>query len=460
MLSTATRNFVEEVDRGGLLVPVCSLNDTINLLTVVVKRKRKWVWQKPRYLPTDFSLNDILKGDPPIKPAVTETDFIKYNGTFGGNLQASVDASFEHSTVKIQGKESSKLQSSFGSLKKQEVDVPSLLRDTNDRMLDMSHCLIQQMKEKQRQVFGVVKERIVTTQPCSVIEDMQLGGQCGGGLTCGPKITKISLKENGSLNNDSNVTMEIPPHTTIAYGLVELEVKACGRFELCVMSGISGGFEVDGSAKEVGVSAVDAGVHASEDSCVTHELEQLNHHFQLLSDLPASTRSSLLCQLTMLMEEQGAISALQNVLERMCLSPSAAPVDVNVVSEKQRFKDFLNLVESAEPDLSVLGAVHLLTSALDEMTSDGLAVLAKCCRPSVLQILELLVQCAVGKGQKPVSSTVLTDHDSGMIEHLLVSSNMSLKRDGDTVKTEIHQQPGNLHLVCCIAVRGLSTLAQ
>lgn len=41
---------------------------------------------------------------------------------------------------------------------------------------------------------------------------------------------QVSLKENGNLSKDSNVTMEIPTHTTIAYGLIELEVKQDGRY--------------------------------------------------------------------------------------------------------------------------------------------------------------------------------------------------------------------------------------
>lgn len=68
MFATATRNFVEEVDHGGLLIPVSSLNDSICVLTVVVKRKRFWFWQRPKYIPTDFDLTDILTGDTPIKP--------------------------------------------------------------------------------------------------------------------------------------------------------------------------------------------------------------------------------------------------------------------------------------------------------------------------------------------------------------------------------------------------------
>lgn len=56
----------------------------------------------------------------------------------------------------------------------------------------MSHLLVQQTKERRSQAFGIVKERIVTTQPCSVIEEVQQGGQCGGALSlCGPKNPKV-----------------------------------------------------------------------------------------------------------------------------------------------------------------------------------------------------------------------------------------------------------------------------
>ena len=56
----------------------------------------------------------------------------------------------------------------------------------------MSHSLIQQTKEKRREVFGVVKERIVTTQPSSVIEEVQQTGALGGLLSlCGPKALKV-----------------------------------------------------------------------------------------------------------------------------------------------------------------------------------------------------------------------------------------------------------------------------
>ncbi|XP_068426168.1 gasdermin Eb [Clinocottus analis] len=464
MFATATSNFVQEVDHGGLLIPLASLNDTIALLTVVVKRRRFWVWQKPKYIPTDFNLNDILTGDTPIKPVVIETDFIKYNGTFGDHIQGTIDANFPYTNVSIEGKDSSKLQSSFGSLKKEEVDVQTLLRESKDRILDMTHGLVQQTKEKSRQVFGIVKERILTTQPSSVIEEVQQGGQCGGGLSlCGPKTPKVSLKENGSLSKDSNVTMEIPIHTTLAYALIELEIKQDGRYALCLMSDTRGYFEVDGAPKK-GLTGI-FGAPDSENSHLTQELEQLRDHFQLLSALPATTRSSLLRQITEVMADRGAVSSLQDVMEQMCFDKTPALGEATTTeSQKQNIQAVLELLEQSGQAASkpVLSALYLITSAMDEMTNDCLSVLGTCCGLTVLPALELLVQCVSGTGELPLSNAslaALTEDVYEKTERLFASSNVSLKRDGSTVKTKINHMAGNLPLVLCIAVRGLASLA-
>ncbi|XP_026149142.1 gasdermin Eb isoform X1 [Mastacembelus armatus] len=470
MFATATRNFVQEVDPGGLLVPVSSLSDTIALLTVVVKRRRFWFWQKPKYLPTGFNLNDILTGETPVQPVVVETDFLKYSGTYGDNTGGAINASFAHSDMSLAGKDSSKLQSSFGSLKKEEVDVQKLLHDSKDRVLDMSHCLVQQTKGKQRRVFGIVRERIVTTQPCSVIEEEHQARHCGGGLSiCGPKSPKVSLKENGSLSKDSNVTMEIPTHTTIAYALIELEIKHDGRYELCLMSDTTGGFEVDSCTAKRLCAVSGAPVPISGNSCLQNDLEQFNDHFQLLSSLPVTTRSSLLQQVTKVMQDPAAVSTLQDVLEQMCLE-SLALGDVTATElQKQNIQAILDIVEQcgevksaqAGRSTSVLIALHLISSAMTEMTDDCLAALGMCCSPTVLQTMELLVQCVSGRGELSLSRAGLTARTDVFenIKDLFASSNVSLERDGDTVRTEIDHHHGNQPLVLCIAVRGLASLA-
>lgn len=58
-----------------------------------------------------------------------------------------------------------------------------------------------------------------------------------------------------------------------------------------------------------------------------------------------------------------------------------------------------------------------------------------------------------------MSSVGLPDDLFDETERLFASSNVSLKRDGDTMRTQIKQQPGNLPLVLCITVGGLASLA-
>lgn len=66
---------------------------------------------------------------------MVKTDFTKYSGTFGDKIQGTMSADVAKNNVSLQGEDSSKIQSSFGSLKKQEVDMQKLLRDSKDRLV-------------------------------------------------------------------------------------------------------------------------------------------------------------------------------------------------------------------------------------------------------------------------------------------------------------------------------------
>jgi hypothetical protein len=69
----------------------------------------------------------------PSPTVVVKTDFLKYQGTFGDNKSGNIESNLVAVNLKVEGKDTSKLQSSFGSLKKEEVDVQKLLRDSKDK---------------------------------------------------------------------------------------------------------------------------------------------------------------------------------------------------------------------------------------------------------------------------------------------------------------------------------------
>lgn len=461
MFATAAKNFVEEVDHGGFLIPVAGLNDTINLLTVVVKRNVSWFWQRPKYRPSYFDLNDILTGDTPIAPAIKTVEFTKYSSTSGENIKGSVGANvLDQSKMNLECKDVSKLQSSFGILTKEAVDVQKLLHDTKDRILNMSHDLVHQTTNKRKKVFAIVMERILTTQPSSVIEEVQQGGQCGAGLSFrGPRTSKISLKENGSLDQDSNITLEIPVNTTIAYAVIELEIKLDGHFEVCVTPDISGSFEVDGPAESV-------------KNNLRQELEDLRSHFQFLSSLPATIRYSLLQHLTEVMKNKEAIDSLLHVLEQMYHDEKPAIDKINdTETYKPNIQAIVGLLDQIEESKSSqknrstsgLQALHLITSAIDDMSHDCLNALRMCCSLTLLQPLERLVHCVSGSEEAHEDSTsvaALTEEHYEKIEQMFASSKVFLRRDGDKVETDIDAEAGHHPLVLCIATKGLALLAK
>lgn len=179
MFAKATANFVRQIDPDGTLISVSRLNDSDKLvpMALVVKRNRFWFWQQPKYQPSGFTLSHLLLGDKELTPDVSESDFLSYEGRFGDNLSGKLDAKAGNVSVNLEGRGSSRLQSSFGKLKKQDVDIQKLLLASNDRMVDMQHILVQQC-QKHTEVFAVLKERVLTTIPCSISEQVQEQGTC------------------------------------------------------------------------------------------------------------------------------------------------------------------------------------------------------------------------------------------------------------------------------------------
>uniref|UniRef100_A0A3B1KDK0 Gasdermin Eb n=1 Tax=Astyanax mexicanus TaxID=7994 RepID=A0A3B1KDK0_ASTMX len=174
MFAKATSKFVTEIDPDGCLIPVSRLNESDNLTLT-----------SSRYGARFTPIHEAPHG---------AVEFSEYNSTLENNTSGAAEAGFGPGNVNLSGKGSSKLASSFGNLKKQELDLQKVLDQTKDRVLDMQHSLIQQTQQKRTEVFALVKERIVTTQPCTVTEEVQEGGSCGAffGLTV-PK--KISVRD-------------------------------------------------------------------------------------------------------------------------------------------------------------------------------------------------------------------------------------------------------------------------
>ncbi|KAL0985452.1 hypothetical protein UPYG_G00157050 [Umbra pygmaea] len=482
MIVTAIKSMLRDIDKDGSLIPVSSLNDNsdkLNLLSLVVKTKPRLgcFWMKPKYKSKGFTLIDVLKpGDPKaLSPSFKKTDLVDHSGTFGDkkelNAHGKVEGLFADFKLNMGLNISCDFEVSFGKLTKEEVEVKTLLNHSKDRCLDMTHPMVKQSCVKPRTVLCVLVERIMTSDPCLVMQKVQKGGNMSAKVNISSDpidFEKACLKQGVSKQIDSKVSLKIPEYTVIAFSLIELWVKRDGKFELCLLSD-KGGFEQvkpDIEFEEDG-RILGGNFDANSFLDLNQELENLSDHFQLLSVLPVDTRSSLLQLLRDAIEDRQSVSVLESVLDQICDGDTPDLSDLED-SERKTIQAIVDLVNQVFKDItetrsSVFSAIHLVLSAMDEMPDEGLFMLGSCCSPSVLKALNILVQhVAAGDTETlPLRDMAALTEDDKLYERiqcLFDLSNITLKRDKDILRAEMKDQPGYISLVMCIAVKGLASL--
>ncbi|XP_049606553.1 gasdermin-E [Syngnathus scovelli] len=360
--SKATAKFVRQVDPEGSLIPVSCMNDSSKLLpmALVVKHKRVWFWQRPKYQTTDFNLSDLLLGDEVLIPDVSKRQFLTYVGVYGNKVTGKVDVEI----VSAEAQGSSKLLSDFGKLDKEEVNVKKLLQDSNKRLMNMEHELVQQL-EKRSDVLAVVKERILTTAVCTVTQTQK--EQCA--LRAMLRVLgKLGADIKASIeSNHSNVSLKIQPDFVIAYSVLELEIKKDGHFELCLHPGKIGGFE----------TIMDRAWSSEDDLCVVDGLcadgiipeEQPQQNGSSVEDLAPlaalsqPNRQALFHELQAILTNRMTLSHLQSYLEELCFGKTPDTAQ----QEKE--------LDSVDGTFASLNAVLLLVSALEELPDETLSLM-------------------------------------------------------------------------------------
>ncbi|GAA6228608.1 non-syndromic hearing impairment protein 5 homolog isoform X3 [Lates japonicus] len=460
MFSKATANFVRQIDPEGSLIHVSRLNDSRKLvpMALVVKRNRIWFWQRPKYQPTDFTLGDLLQGDTVLSPEVCETDFLTYEGTFGDKLLGKVDTK----AVVVEGRGISKLQSCFGKLKKEELIVKKLLRDSSDRLVDMTHVLVKQV-EKQAEVLAIVKERILTTNSCSISQTKKK--QCTfqgvlGLLGMLGSSVKVCVNDSNNIERDSDVSLEIPSGTVIAYSILELEIKKSGHYDICLQPGAIGGFEADSMSWSThdSLNMVDGKCNGSQEMDLSP-----------LAELSQLTQRAWFKKLQEIMRDRAALSDLQCDLEELCTVKT-----LDVAMQEEPLEDLIKSA-STRPDrpssdshtecrqlasAAHLNATHLLVSAMEELPDETLSLLSESCA-DFLEALDTLM-CRLKESESlPIQCLPIPLQDNQafqLAEQLLSTINVALKRDTDRLWTETGDKAGALPVPLRLSIHGLSLL--
>ncbi|KAM7384011.1 hypothetical protein PAMA_011385 [Pampus argenteus] len=459
MFSKATANFVRQIDPEGSLIHVSRVNNSDKLvpMALVVKRNRIWFWQRPKYQPTDFTLSDLLLGDKVLSPGVSATEFLSYNGTFGDKHSGKLDTEVSSASVTLEGRASTLLQSSFGKLRKEELHVKKLLHDSNDSLVDMQHVLVQQL-EKRADVLAVVKERILTTSPCTITQTKKEGCTIQGVLGLVGKLgssVKVCVKDSNNIEMDSDVSLEIPSGTVIAYSILELDIKKNGNYEICLQPGTVGGFEADmikswSSEDFLNIDRMDGKCNEERiwekiSFSASQNGSQEKDLFPL-AELPQSTRRVLFLKLQETLRDSVALTYLQCYLEEDLCSYETLNIEQQEdLSESQRklVSAILDCIGTGGPakksqsgHSARLLAAHLLVSAMEELPDETQSLLSES-PPDFLEAFNTLM-CMLKKSSQSLSMqslpVLLQDNQNFQLaEQLLSSTNVLMRRDTDSL---------------------------
>lgn len=496
MFAKATRNFLKEVDAEGNLIAVSNLNDSdkLQLLSLVTKKKRFWCWQRPKYQFLSVSLADVLTEDQFLSPVVVESDFVKYEGKFENHVSGTIETALGKVKMNVGGKGLVESQSSFGSLRKQEVDLQQLLRNAVDRTINLENPVLKQVLERRHEVLCVLIQKIVTTQKCVISEHVQVEEKCGGMVGIQTKTVQVSATEDGTVIKDSNVVLEIPAPTTIAYGVIELYVKLDGQFEFCLLQGKSGGFEHERRSDYVfldpplpfrelafldvpdggqGPPAPDGPLGVLKQ--VTQPLER---NFQPFVELPEHQQTALRGVLQVVLFDEELLAVLEQVCDDMLsgLSPTLAILGALKPPQQQDLTAFLRLVgcstqqggcprpEDAVSNQKLFSVAYLLVSALAEMPDNAAALLGTCCELQIIPTLCHLLRVLSADGESDLEDAALAPLRNperfGLVQRLLAAADIDLERQQSSVKAVTCKVPSVFPLVLYISLSGLCALGR
>ncbi|XP_020034992.2 gasdermin-E [Castor canadensis] len=496
MFAKATRNFLKEVDAGGNLISVSNLNDSdkLQLLSLVTKKKRYWCWQRPKYQFLSVTLGDVLVEDQSVSPVVVESDFVKYEGKFANHVSGAIETVLGKVKLNIGGKGVMESQSSFGTLRKQEVDLQQLIRDSIERRINLKGPLLQQVLERRNEVLCVLTQKIVTTQKCVISEHVQIEEKCGGMVGIQTKIVQVSAMENGNVIQDSSVVLEIPAATTIAYGIIELYVKQDGQFEFCLLQEKHGGFEHESRVNFVFpdplayrdfafMDVPDGGEHkTSSKDGLLHILKQvtlLERNFHPFTELSEQQQVALHHLLQVVLFDEEFLVALEQVCDDMLgglWSPQATLVMGELKPPQlQDLTAFLQLVgcmvqgehpgpQDEVSNQKLFATAYFLVSALSEMPDNATALLGTCCKlqiiPTLCYLLHTLSDNGVSDLEDPVLAPLKDTEKFGIVQCLFASCDISLERLQSSVKAVILSDSHIFPLILSITLSGLHALGR
>ncbi|XP_008591692.1 PREDICTED: non-syndromic hearing impairment protein 5 [Galeopterus variegatus] len=358
--------------------------------------------------------------------------------------------------------------------------------------INLKNPVLQQVLERRSDVLCILTQKIVTTQKCVISEHMQVEERCGGMLGVQTKTVQVSATEDGNVTKDSNVVLEIPAATTIAYGVIELYVKLDGQFGSKVIGwvlvhtyppqqlGTSVKALMTMSYKKQGLlSRVARYAQQSRDwlcsvFTVTLHLERNFHPFV---ELPEQQQTALSTILQAVLFDDELLVVLEQVCDDVVngVSPPLVVVGELKPPQQQDLTAFLQLVgcsvwgrgpsvQDAVSDQKLFAAAYFLVSALAEMPDNAAALLGTCCKlqiiPTLCRLLHVLSDEGVADLEDPTLAPLKDTEKFGIVQCLFASADISLERVQSSVRAVILKDPNVFPLILYITLNGLYALGR
>ncbi|XP_012316654.1 gasdermin-D [Aotus nancymaae] len=383
------RRVVQELDHGGALIPVTSLQSSTAFkpyCLVVRKPARSWFW-KPRYQHVNLSIKDILEPDAP-EPVLQHDGPFHIHDTVDGQLRTSVEVAAP-GEGKVAGgasvSDSSSTSLNVFSLSVGPNTWQALLQERHLRQPE--HGVLQQLRCRGDNVYVVTE--VLQTQ--KEVEVMRTHRQEGWGLLSLAGAMCLQGEGEGHLSQKKTVT--IPSGSILAFRVAllvihsDLEVilfpdkkqktfqppptgyrpfssEGSGRMDLS-MRGCIGNFQTDGVPANETVTEDFQGLQA-EVEAVSKELALMDGQLcqQLLEGLERVLRDQL------------ALQALEEALEQGLSSGPVEPLGglADAVLDCLVSPSRMLVPELAVPVVYLLGALNTLSKAQHQLLVEAVAL--------------------------------------------------------------------------------------
>ncbi|XP_069762981.1 gasdermin-A2-like [Narcine bancroftii] len=225
MFQRATKKIVSEIDPDGFtLIPATSSYHSqhckpLNLL--IKKEKNTWFSKFCKYVPTAFTLTDILLDGQDLDFGLSSCSFANFSQSSSSSVSGEIGVNV--GTVDPGISASGSLSDSISNveMKKKTISEPTLLLVTKDRKVNKEHNFVKRLMHG---TIYMISEVIEVEKPCTV-----------NNTTKGESAVKILMKflkaESGvSISREEKLT--VPAGTTIAYKVSELMINQNDTLEL------------------------------------------------------------------------------------------------------------------------------------------------------------------------------------------------------------------------------------